>query len=57
MSNSKKFPQKITIGTKDSDKDLIEKIVSYQYENNIRYSADAVRRLCEDALIIKKAMK
>ena len=53
----RKPPQKITIGTKDTDTELIEKIFKYQQEKGIRYTADAVRSLCEDALAIKKAIK
>jgi hypothetical protein len=53
----KKKPEKITIGTKESDAELIEKIVMYQQEKGMRYSADAVRALCESALAIKNALK
>lgn len=57
MATEKKPPQTISIGSKDTDKELIKKIFAYQQEKRIRYTADAVRSLCEDALAIKKAMK
>ena len=57
MSVDKKPPQKISIGTKESDAELIKRIFKYQQEKGIRYAADAVRSLCEDALAIKKALK
>ena len=57
MATEKKAPQKISIGNKDSDKELIQRIFKYQQEKGIRYTADAVRSLCEDALAIKNALK
>ncbi len=52
-----KHAERITIGSKDSDKELIELIVQYQLENNIRYAADAVRDLCKCALDFKKLIE
>lgn len=57
MASERKPPHTITIGSKDSDEELIGKIFRYQQEKGIRYTADAVRGLCEDALVIKKALK
>lgn len=57
MASERKPPHTITIGSKDSDEELIGKIFRYQQEKGIRYTADAVRELCEDALVIKKALK
>ena len=57
MASERKPPHTITIGSKDSDEELIGKIFRYQQEKGIRYTADAVRELCEDALAIKKALK
>ena len=57
MATERKPPQKVTIGGKESDKELIKQIFKYQQEKGIRYTADAVRSLCEDALAIKKALK
>ena len=50
-------PKNITIGTKNGDAELIERIYQYQNEKNIQYAADAVRELCEAALAIKKAIR
>lgn len=57
MAMERKAPQSISIGAKESDKELIEKIFQYQKEKGIRYTADALRVLCEDALAIKNALK
>ena len=57
MPSKKLPPQKVSIGNKDSDKELMQRIFEYQQEKGIRYTADAVRSLCEDALAIKKALK
>lgn len=57
MASERKPPHTITIGSKESDEELIGKIFRYQQEKGIRYTADAVRELCEDALAIKKALK
>ena len=56
-TTAQKTVQKITIGNKESDADLIGKIQAYMREKNIRYAADAVRKLCEDALAFKEAVK
>ena len=57
MAAERKPPQKITIGNKESDNELIQQIFKYQQEKGFRYAADAVRSLCEDALAIKNALK
>lgn len=57
MVTEKRPPQKITIGSKESDKELIARIFQYQQQKSIRYTADAARELCEDALAIKKAFR
>ena len=56
MDAKKSPPQKITIGNRQSDEELMKKIFLYQQKNNIRYSSDAVRKLCEDALAINNAL-
>ena len=35
---------------RDSDKELIAEIESYQKENDIKYFVEAVRRLCRNGL-------
>ncbi len=58
MGTERKTPkQQITIGNRDDDADLIDRILAYQKEKNFKYASEAVRKLCEDALAIKKAMK
>lgn len=57
MNTERKPPSKIVIGNRESDKELIVRVVKYQHEKGIRYAADAVRKLCEDALNIKSALK
>ena len=57
MNAERKPPNKITIGNKDSDKELVARIFRYQQKKGIRYTADAVRELCEDALDFKKATR
>ena len=54
--NAKRPPLKITIGAKQSDEELIKKICQYQQEKGLRYASDAVRKLCEDALTLKKVL-
>lgn len=41
----------------DSDNDLIKAIMEYQKEQGISSFVGAVRKLCQDALVIKKVMK
>lgn len=41
----------------ESDKDLIKAITEYQKEQGISSFVGAVRKLCQDALVIKKVMK
>ena len=50
MATEKNPPQTISIGSKDSGKELILQICRYQEETGIRYAADAVRNLCRSAL-------
>jgi len=54
---SQQLSRKITIGNKESDRDLIKRILEYQTAKNYVSAADAVRALCEDALDFKKAMR
>lgn len=49
--------QKITIGTKEDDAKLVDRILAYQKEHNFKNGADAVRSLCEIALDFKKLTK
>lgn len=56
-ATAQKKIQSISIGGKESDAELIEKILLYMREKNIRYATDAVRKLCEDALAFKEAVK
>ena len=49
------MPKSITF--KDSDQKLIDKIISYQKENGLPSFVSAVRKLCEDALQLKKIIK
>lgn len=42
---------------KDSDEELIKAITEYQKEQGISSFVGAVRKLCQDALVIKKVMK
>ena len=53
----KKPKKMITIGNRDSDAKLIDRILAYQKEKNFTSAAAAVRSLCEDALDFKKATK
>lgn len=57
MNAERKPPSTVVIGSKDSDKELIARIFKYQQEKGIRYTDDAVRELCEDALDFKKATR
>jgi len=41
----------------DNDHKLIDKIISYQKENGLPSFVSAVRKLCEDALQLKKIIK
>ena len=41
----------------DSDEKLIKAITEYHKEQGISSFVGAVRKLCQDALVIKKAMK
>ncbi len=56
MDAKKAPPQKITIGNRQTDEELLKKIFLYQQKNNIRYASDAVRKLCEDALAINNVL-
>ena len=49
--------ERISIGGKDGDAELVARIVQYQKENNFRYASDAVRSLCEIALGFKNLIK
>ena len=46
--------QRVSIGTKNSDAELIDRILAYKKENKYANAADAVRALCEFALDYKK---
>ena len=56
MDAKKAPPQKINIGNRQTDEELLKKIFLYQQKNNIRYASDAVRKLCEDALAINNVL-
>lgn len=49
--------QRISIGTRDADAELIDRIIAYKAENKYANAADAVRALCEFALDYKKLTK
>jgi len=49
--------QKITIGNKYDDAELVKRIKKYQLEKIFSSAAEAVRSLCKDALDIKNALK
>ena len=41
----------------EKDKELLKKLDLYCKQHNMQYRVEAVRRLCEDALILKKISK
>lgn len=51
---SKDPAQRITIGNRTNDAELIDRILAYKDENKNASAADAVRELCEIALDFKK---
>ena len=56
-SKATKCKQSITIGKRDADSDLVNRILTYQKKKGLRSAADAVRQLCDDALKFKEAAK
>lgn len=49
--------QRITVGTRTADAELIDRIIAYKDEKGFANAADAVRALCEIALDFKKLVK
>ncbi|MBQ3724665.1 MAG: hypothetical protein IJS55_07320 [Oscillospiraceae bacterium] len=51
------MPEKITIGNKDGDAQLVAQIVQYQRDHRLTSAAEAVRALCHDALVFQGLIK
>ena len=56
-SKNKRPAQTITIGNRNEDALLIDKILKYQKKRGLSSAAAAVRELCEDAIKFKEASR